>query len=77
MTQPISFPSAEELLQGAKVDEDAIEPVLVFLDDLRDSGVVNMFGAAPYIREAFSVDRRTATKLLTYWMETFAERHGE
>lgn len=31
-----------------------------FLDDLRESGVTNMFGATPYLIEEFGVDRSTA-----------------
>lgn len=50
--------------------------MLVFLDDLRESGVTNMFGAAPYLREEFPhLDREAARKAVVYWMETFSERH--
>ena len=46
-----------------------------FLDDLRDSGVTNMFGAAPYIVEEFGVSRSEARQLLLNWMQTFKESH--
>ena len=45
-----------------------------FLDVLRASGVTNMYGAGPYVEDHFEVDRRTAGKLLTEWMRTFAAR---
>jgi hypothetical protein len=48
-----------------------------FLDDLRESGVVNMFGATPYIQREFGLSRAEASKVLTSWMETFDERHPE
>ena len=33
------------------------EEVFVYLDELRDSGVTNMYGAGPYIRDNFDVNR--------------------
>lgn len=44
---------------------------LSFLDDLRESAVINMFGAANYLVTEFGIDRNTARNILTYWMETF------
>jgi len=51
------------------------EQVNYFLDDLRESGATNMFGAAPYIVEEFGVSRSEARQLLLNWMQTFTERH--
>lgn len=48
-----------------------------FLDDLRESGVTNMFGASPYLIEEFGVDRSTAYSILTEWMRSFGERHPQ
>ena len=53
------------------------EAHLLFLDDLRESGVTNMFGAGPYVEEMFEVNRFQARKIVAYWMETFGERHAE
>lgn len=53
------------------------EEVFKYLDDLRETGSTNMFGATPYIVEAFDVDKRTARSLLREWMDTFDERHKE
>jgi len=47
------------------------EEVVQFLDNLRESSVTNMFGAAPYIMEEFDVDRNMARDLLKHWMENF------
>jgi len=47
-----------------------------YLDDLRESGVTNMFGAAPYLQEAFGLSRYEARVVLLKWMETFNERHA-
>lgn len=49
---------------------------LEYLDDLRDSGVTNMFGAGAYLRDDFDMDRKTAGAVLGYWMDTFSERHA-
>lgn len=45
---------------------------LKFLDDLRELGITNMFGARQYLMEAFDItDSRRAGKILTYWMTAF------
>lgn len=46
-----------------------IRPEFEFLNRLRESGETNMFGASPYIAEAFDVDRREASKILMEWMQ--------
>ena len=48
-----------------------------FLDELRESGVTNMFGASPYLVEEFGIDRGTAQRILIEWMRTFDERHPQ
>lgn len=50
------------------------EEVFRFLDSVRESGAINMFGAAPYVQESFDVSRNEAKTLLLEWMDTFAER---
>ena len=44
---------------------------LDYLDNLRDSGITNMFGAGPYLVKVFGVDRKTSHEILGYWMATF------
>lgn len=39
-----------------------------FLDDLRDLGITNMFGAAPYIQEEFGITKQEAKAILKEWM---------
>lgn len=49
---------------------------LTYLDTLRESGVTNMFGAAPYIMSEFpDVSRKQALEILQYWMDTFGDRN--
>ena len=42
-----------------------------FLIDLRDSGAINMFGAAPCLSAEFGLDKREAREVLLAWMESF------
>ena len=44
---------------------------LSYLDDLRESGITNMFGAAPYIQEEFDMDEKDARETLSFWMHNF------
>ena len=57
-----------------KISEEYLE----FLDDLRDSGVTNMLGAASYLREAFpKLSKSESYSILSYWMDSFKERHTQ
>lgn len=42
-----------------------------YLDVLRESGVTNMFGAAPYLQQEFGLSRTEARKILAAWMDSF------
>jgi|TARA_R100000995_G_scaffold75686_1_gene45100 hypothetical protein len=42
-----------------------------FLDDLRESGETNMFGATAYIMEEFGLTRHSATEVVNTWMKEF------
>ena len=55
---------------------DITDEHLEFLDDLRDNGITNMFGAGSYLEEAFDMSGREATYVLQQWMETYGERHA-
>tara|TARA_R100000278_G_C5476432_1_gene166582 strand:- start:568 stop:777 length:210 start_codon:yes stop_codon:yes gene_type:complete len=45
----------------------------VYLEELRQSGVTNMFGSAPYLREEFGLGRRESIKIVANWMDNYAE----
>jgi len=45
-----------------------------FLDSVRESGHINMFGAAPLLQEVFGLSRFDAKDTLLEWMQTFNER---
>lgn len=52
------------------------ENMFAFLDSVRETGAINMFGAAPVLQEVFGLDRREAKDILLEWMKTFGERHA-
>lgn len=61
-----------------KVRPEVVEDEhLTYLDNLRESGVTNMFGATPFIQKRFGVDKKDAKTILMYWMDSFGERHPE
>jgi len=50
------------------------EEMFDYLDNLRECGVVNMFGATPYVQEAFDLTKQEAQQILKEWMETYGKR---
>ena len=46
---------------------------LQFLDELRESGITNMFGASPYLEDEFMLGTKDARNVLSYWMKTFGK----
>lgn len=53
------------------------DEMLDYLDELRESGVTNMFGAAPYLADEFGMEIKDARSVLGYWMTTFSDRHSK
>ena len=45
-----------------------------YLDALRETGAINMFGASVYIEKEFNVDHKLAISILSDWMQTFSKR---
>lgn len=49
--------------------------VSLFLDELRESGATNMFGAGQWVFEAFDdLKKEEANKMLIYWMKNFKRK---
>lgn len=42
-----------------------------YLNDLRESGQTNMFGAPPYLVEQFNISKSEAMRLTSLWMNNF------
>jgi hypothetical protein len=45
-----------------------------FLDELRESGVTNMWGARPYLMEEFGLESKVAGEIVIEWMDSYKER---
>jgi len=50
-----------------KLAEDAFP----FLDELRESGAINMFEAPDYLMEEMEINKHMARKLVSAWMYQF------
>lgn len=44
-----------------------------YLEELRQSGVTNMFGAAPYLMREFALSYDEASKILSDWMHNYKQ----
>lgn len=53
------------------------DEMLEYLDELRESGITNMFGAGSYLEDEFDLPRKDASAVLLYWMSSFSERHAK
>ena len=51
---------------------DELTEFFGYLDELRESGETNMYGARPYLQAEFELEGKAAGKVLVTWMETFA-----
>jgi hypothetical protein len=58
-----------------EINELNLDEVFQYLDELRESGDTNMYGAGPYVQREFGLDRNEARILVLEWMNTFSERH--
>ena len=55
----------------AKEITEEVKEVFTYLNELRDSGVTNMFGATPYLVDEFGFDKRNAANYLILWMQSY------
>ena len=53
------------------IDEHDQKLWSVILDDLRDSGAINMFGAPSWLENNFAVPRKEAKLIFNNWTETY------
>ena len=45
--------------------------VFLYLNELRESGETNMYGARPYVMEEFEMEADEAKRILLLWMKNF------
>lgn len=49
----------------------------IYLEELRRSGITNMYGAARYLGERFDLDPYTARLILADWMKNYKREDYE
>lgn len=69
---------------GSWLSDEMLEKGLVFLDELRISGKVNMLYSTGYVQTWWKdvtgkskLSRNAANQILKYWLATFHERHPD
>ena len=50
-------------------DKNRRDELFEFLENLRISGITNMFGAGAYLEKAFGLDKKDASSVLIDWMQ--------
>ena len=65
-----------DVIEEAQIDwqfDEMKDDVFEYLEDLRESGETNMFGAHLYVMETFEIDKSMAIKFVSTWMESYNE----
>lgn len=57
------------LYNGYMIERNDKESYYFYLDMLRDSGRINMYGAAPYLAKEFAISKYEARDVLAEWMK--------
>ena len=58
---------ADKVVRPEIVDDEHLE----YLDELRDSGVTNMYGAPAFVEEEYDISNADAKIIVQYWMDSF------
>jgi hypothetical protein len=66
----MKFTTAGEYMKQSILTQEHSDYLLA----LRDSGVVNMWGATPYIEDRFDVTQQEAKAILIEWIQSFKEK---
>jgi len=59
--------------ETTKRPDDITEEMLEYLDKVRESGMINMFGTRPYLKMEFKLTENEAARVLSYWMQSFGD----
>ena len=58
-------------MQTIQTDKATPAQISAYLNELRDSGETNMWGAAPYLMDEFGMSSREARDALLAWIASF------
>lgn len=61
------------LMQDLESNPESYYEYFDWLERLRKSGIVNMYGASPYLEEAFEIPEHLADIITMYWMKHYNE----
>lgn len=45
----------------------------IFLEDLRQSGITNMYAASPYLVKHYDLEKKKANDVLRSWMKNYTQ----
>ena len=54
--------------------QDELKKFYGFLDALRESGLVNMFGAAPILADTYGLTEKEARGVWSLWVDTYMDK---
>tara|TARA_R100001082_G_scaffold70171_1_gene39957 strand:- start:44 stop:295 length:252 start_codon:yes stop_codon:yes gene_type:complete len=63
-------PDTQALLEDEEFNQNKNE-VFLYLEELRESGKTNMFGAAAFIQEDFECSKHMSIRYLSEWMRNY------
>ena len=69
-------PDTQALLEDEEFNQNKNE-VFLYLEELRESGETNMFGAIKYIVQHFECERNMAKRYLSSWMKGFRRKEND
>ena len=67
---------AEEALEDEEFNHHKNE-VFLYLEELRESGKTNMFGAASFIQADFKCSQHMSRRYLSAWMKNYQKEYDE
>ena len=62
-----------EIIKGDKTIHSEWKDYYLFLESLRQSGKINMWGASVVLEDVFDLSKSEASTILTNWMHNYAE----
>lgn len=61
------------MADATELGEQALLEGFEYLDELRESGRTNMFGAVAYVRDELAWEKDEAMAVVRLWMNTFSD----
>jgi transposase InsO family protein len=53
---------------------DMLDEMMEYLDMVRETDATNMYGAGPWLSNAYGLSKQDARAVLQHWMDTYNER---